>query len=119
MIKFAQTSSRYLGREHGRDIWRWSVALKADDPLELELVEKVVYTLHESYARPVRVVSTLDNGFELAERTNGIFTVKAMAVMRAGVPRRFELRLRLFYPPCRADVVYDDYDHDQDALPVS
>lgn len=44
---------------------------------------------------------------------------RALAMMRAGVPRRFELRLRLFYPSCRVDTVYDDDYDDQNALFVS
>lgn len=117
MIRLTQTYGRYLGRSGGRDCWDWEVRLVSDtNPLELELVEKVIYTLHPSYERPTRVRNNIDDGFALCERSTGVFEVKATAVMRAGAPIHYTHKLELYFPTHLETVVYDD---EHELLPVS
>jgi transcription initiation factor IIF auxiliary subunit len=117
MIRLVQSYGRYLGRSSGRDRWDWEVRLVSDtNPLELELVEKVIYTLHPSYERPTRVKTDIESGFALSEKSTGVFEIKATAIMRAGAPVRYTHRLELFFPMHLETVVYDD---EHDLLPVS
>ncbi len=115
MIRLVQTYGRYLGRQGGRDRWDWEVRLVDDEnPLNLELVEKVIYTLHPSYEQPTRVKTNIESGFALSERSTGVFEIKATAMMRAGCPIRLSLKLELYFPTHLETVVYDD----EQVLPV-
>jgi transcription initiation factor IIF auxiliary subunit len=116
MIRLVQTFGRYLGRLSGRDRWDWEVRLVSDNPLELELVEKVIYTLHPSYECPTRVRTNIDDGFALRERSTGVFEIKATAVMQSGASIHCAHKLELYFPAHLETIVYDD---EHETLPVS
>ncbi len=57
------------------DKWRWSIWLSGDEE-ELEQVERVVYHLHPTFAKPVVERTDRATGFRLDATGWGTFTVK-------------------------------------------
>ena len=108
MIELVQTYGKYLGRLGNQDTWRWQVKLEADNPLQLELVESVIYTLPARlYEEPEREVTEADTDFALNERSTGVFELKATVIMKAGCPLRLTHKLTLFFPAVLSNQVYD------------
>lgn len=81
----------------GQDWWSWAVWIegKAD---ELRAIKSVTYTLHPSFARPVRKVTERRNRFRLTESGWGGFTVYARVDLKTGKKRNLRHQLVLYYP---------------------
>jgi transcription initiation factor IIF auxiliary subunit len=91
-----QQDERYAG-----DDW-WSWSLQLDGPKRaLDDVEYVEYTLHPTFANPVRRVATRKNGFMLKTAGWGVFPVYVQVVGKDGTVRRMKHQLRLHYPDGR------------------
>jgi transcription initiation factor IIF auxiliary subunit len=81
----------------GNDFWRWSVSL--DGPkAELDKVDHVVYTLHPTFANPVRTVDDRATNFRLETAGWGTFTLYAKVVDKDGNEHHLEHELELYYP---------------------
>lgn len=80
----------------GNDWWKWWVWIEGPDA-ELDQIDHVVYTLHPTFARPVRTVKTRENKFHLASEGWGTFTLYAKIVNKDGTSKAMEYYLRLEY----------------------
>lgn len=69
-VQIRQTSRR-RGRENW---WDWEIHLEGPQE-ELESIEYVEYTLHETFPNPVRRRSNPRDGFKLKTSGWGVFTV--------------------------------------------
>ena len=81
----------------GNDRWNWSVWI--DGPArELDGVSHVVYTLHPSFAEPVRRISTRANGFRLNSSGWGRFEMRIQIMNHSGSQISRKHKLDLEYP---------------------
>jgi transcription initiation factor IIF auxiliary subunit len=71
----------------GHDWWRWRVWLHGQDA-ELDGVEKVVYTLHDSFPEPVRSIEDRASGFALEASGWGTFRIYARVVRKDGTEEK-------------------------------
>ncbi len=81
----------------GNDWWEWSVWIDAPTP-ELAAVARVIYTLHPTFAEPVRTVRTRENGFRLDASGWGGFEIYIEVVGTDGTSRKLTHELSLEYP---------------------
>lgn len=81
----------------GNDWWSWAVWIegKAD---ELRTIESVTYTLHPTFADPVRKVTDRRKKFRLESSGWGGFTVYARLDLKTGKKRNLKHELCLYYP---------------------
>jgi transcription initiation factor TFIID/TFIIF subunit len=81
----------------GGDWWSWSVWIdgKAD---ELRAVDSVTYSLHPTFANPVRKVTDKRSKFRLTENGWGGFTIYARVDLKTGKKRNLKHDLVLYYP---------------------
>lgn len=82
-------TSEYIGD----GLWRWSISLPSDAPLDE--IERVVYTLHPTFSKPVRKVLVPENGFAVQDITSAPFTVYARIVYKDGTEQLLEKALHL------------------------
>ena len=80
----------------GDDYQKWAVWIDAPDA-ELNTVERVEYTLHPSFPKPVRIIEDRKTNFRLETAGWGVFTVYAKAVLQDGKKIDMEHELELFY----------------------
>ncbi len=86
----------------GQDWWSWSVWV--DGPVrELNDIAHVEYTLHPTFPKPVRKVSTRRNNFKLSTAGWGVFTIYARVVKKDKTVLRLRHRLQLHYPDGKAN----------------
>ncbi len=81
----------------GDDWWKWAVWIDAPDE-ELDTIERVVYTLHSSFAKPVREINDRSTKFRLETAGWGVFTIYAKAYLKNGKTVDMEHELSLAYP---------------------
>jgi transcription initiation factor IIF auxiliary subunit len=81
----------------GDDWWQWSVWLEAD-AAELDAIEFVQYTLHHTFAQPVRRTSNRAAQFRLDSSGWGGFTIYAKAVQKDSSEITLQHQLKLYYP---------------------
>jgi len=81
----------------GEDWWQWSVWIEARTA-ELDAIEFVQYTLHHTFAQPVRRVSDRSTRFRLNSSGWGGFTIYAKAVQKDGSEVMLQHQLKLYYP---------------------
>ena len=81
----------------GDDWWEWAVWIDAPEA-ELDRIERVEYTLHSSFHKPVRDISDRATKFRLATAGWGIFTIYAKAFLNDGKTVEMEHNLFLAYP---------------------
>ena len=81
----------------GSGWWSWAVWIEGTSA-ELLAIEKVAYTLHPTFVRPVRTVTDRKSKFRLDEAGWGGFTIYASVYMKSGKPRKLEHELELYYP---------------------
>src|SRR5881628_3668103 len=79
------------------DWWEWWIWLEGSDA-ELASVDKVVYTLHPTFPKPVRTVDTRKNKFMLKTAGWGTFRVYAQVLKRDGSKLKLQHDLVLEYP---------------------
>jgi len=81
----------------GNDWWSWAVWIdgKAE---ELRTIESVTYTLHPTFANPVRKVTDRRSKFRLTGSGWGGFTIYASLDLKTGKKRKLEHELVLYYP---------------------
>jgi|SRR5688500_14642718 transcription initiation factor IIF auxiliary subunit len=79
------------------DWWEWSVWIDAKD-VDLDKIEKVVYTLHATFRNPVRTINDRSSKFRLDSEGWGIFTIYAKVFLSEGKPISLEHDLYLEYP---------------------
>ncbi len=91
-----QQDERYAGD----DWWTWSIRLDGPDRV-LDEVDYVEYTLHPTFANPVRRVTSRANGFKLKTEGWGVFPVYVQVVGKDGKVRRMKHQLQLHYPDGR------------------
>jgi transcription initiation factor IIF auxiliary subunit len=77
--------------------WKWSVWIEGPDD-ELDAIKEVVYTLHESFVDPVRVVRDRATKFRLDTSGWGTFRIYARVVTTTGSSRKLHHDLVLAYP---------------------
>lgn len=86
-------SQKYEGDEW----WSWSVWI--DGPKnELDEVTQVEYTLHPTFPKPVRTVTTRQDGFKLSTEGWGGFPIYARVSKKDGSVHHLQHQLRLYYP---------------------
>jgi transcription initiation factor IIF auxiliary subunit len=79
------------------DWWSWSVWLEG--PLsELNKIDYVEYTLHPTFANPVRRVSSRSNRFRLDSEGWGVFPIYLQVVRKDGKVKHLKHQLKLHYP---------------------
>ena len=61
-------------RRRNEDWWDWEIFLEGDE-IELNEIEYVEYTLHETFPNPIRRIYDRSNGFKLETSGWGIFTI--------------------------------------------
>jgi YEATS family/TIR domain len=88
-IQIAQSST-----PAGKDHWKWSVWLDASGA-ELDAIDHVVYTLHPTFAEPVRRVSDRASAFRLDSGGWGEFSIHAGVHHRDGHVEKVEHWLTL------------------------
>lgn len=81
----------------GNDWWSWAVWIEATAD-ELKNIEAVTYTLHPTFADPVRRVTDRRSKFKLKEAGWGGFTIYARLAMKTGKKRNLKRELTLYYP---------------------
>jgi hypothetical protein len=81
----------------GKDYWRWSAWIEADDA-ELDKVKEVVWILHPSFKEPRRVVTERSDNFRLNTAGWDDFLLRAQVVLADGEKRLLKHNLRLEYP---------------------
>lgn len=81
----------------GEDWWKWSVWIEGSTS-ELDSIEYVQYTLHHTFARPVRTVSDRSTQFRLDSSGWGKFRLYAKVVGKDGVSIALQHDLQLYYP---------------------
>jgi len=91
-LGIAQTET-YLGD----DWWSWAVWIEGPDA-ELDRIAFVEYTLHPTFAEPVRTVSARRSKFRLSSGGWGSFTVYARIYRKDGSTLRRQHELALYYP---------------------
>ena len=84
-------------RYEGEDWWEWSVWIEADD-VELDAIEFVQYTLHHTFAQPVRRVSDRSTQFRLKSSGWGGFTIYSKVVRKDSSEVKLQHELKLYYP---------------------
>ena len=92
-MNIKQPEAKYVDE----DWWHWSVELDGS-PEELERVDCVVYTLHHTFRKPVRRVSTRETNFRLESEGWGEFMIYATVVLKDGSEEQLEHWLELYYP---------------------
>lgn len=80
----------------GDDWWRWWIWIEGPDA-ELDEIEKVVYTLHETFPNPVRVVEDRSSKFRLETAGWGIFRIHAKVYLKDGTREKLHHDLELRY----------------------
>ena len=80
----------------GDNWWAWSGWLDGP-PDVLDEVQYVEYTLHPTFADPVRKVSDRRSKFKLATGGWGVFPIYARVVTKDGRSRRLRHQLKLHY----------------------
>jgi transcription initiation factor IIF auxiliary subunit len=98
----AAASARFLGiaqteTYRGDDWWSWAVWIDGPDA-ELNRIAFVEYTLHPTFAEPVRTVSARRTKFRLSSGGWGTFTVYACIYRKDGSTLRRQHELALSYP---------------------
>lgn len=88
---------RQKSEYQGDDWWRWSVWIEGASK-ELDGIEKVVYTLHPTFADPVRTISDRASKFSLSSSGWGGFDIFAHVFQRDGSSQKLQHSLELFYP---------------------
>jgi hypothetical protein len=86
----------------GEDWWSWSVWIEAK-PDELRAIDRVTYTLHPSFARPLREVTNRKSKFRLDGSGWGGFMIYARVDMKKGRTRNLKHELELWYPEGEED----------------
>lgn len=81
----------------GDDWWKWSIWLDGDDA-ELSAIERVIYTLHPTFAKPVQAIKSRRTGFKLASSGWGEFEIYLQIVYKSGKTRKRKHWLKLVYP---------------------
>jgi transcription initiation factor IIF auxiliary subunit len=87
-----EQSSEY----HGNDWWKWSVWLEGTDA-ELDDIDYVEYTLHATFANPVRKIDDRVSKFRLETSGWGTFTLYAKARHKDSNQTELQHELQLFY----------------------
>jgi transcription initiation factor IIF auxiliary subunit len=80
----------------GKDWWEWWVWVEASDD-ELDKIKFVEYTLHPTFAKPVREISDRATKFLLKTAGWGIFTIYAKLAFKDGKTKSLEHDLILRY----------------------
>ncbi|UCI32131.1 pYEATS domain-containing protein [Mesorhizobium sp. B4-1-4] len=88
---------RQKSKYQGDDWWRWSIWVEGT-PAELDGIEKVIYTLHPTFANPVRTVEDRASKFGLHSSGWGGFGVFAQVFNKDGSSQKLQHFLKLFYP---------------------
>ena len=81
----------------GDDYWDWSIWVEASDA-NLDKIKEVVYNLHYSFPKPVRVIKTRENKFKLSTAGWGTFTIYVRLNFKDGTVLDLEHELELYYP---------------------
>lgn len=81
----------------GDDWWKWAIWLDGPEG-ELDLVEFVTYTLHPTFANPVRQVDDRSTKFPLETAGWGTFTIFATPHSQNGEETYLQHELFLEYP---------------------
>jgi transcription initiation factor IIF auxiliary subunit len=84
----------------GKDWWEWSVWLDGR-PEELDAVKEVEYTLHPTFADPVRTVRKRSNGFRVDSAGWGEFEIYIRIIRRDGKIAKRTYELKLDYPDAK------------------
>lgn len=96
--KVAQDST-YLGD----DYWDWSIWIEATE-LNLNKIKNVVYNLHETFPRPIRIIDSRDNKFKLDTSGWGVFTIYIRINFKNETVLDLEHELELYYPDGKENI---------------
>lgn len=81
----------------GEEWWKWWIWIEA--PMEkLNEIDHVVYTLHPTFASPVRRVKNRETKFKLESAGWGVFTIYARICLKDKTEIAIEHDLELQYP---------------------
>ncbi len=89
----AKIRTRNTARPAGDKRWDWTVFLEADSAT-LSNIDCVEYTLHQSFADPVRRICDAKDGFALSSNGWGTFEIKIRAEFSDGSVKRLAHTLR-------------------------
>ena len=78
-----QNTSQYLGQQHGRNVYHWTVYVNTD-PATLERIESVTYSLHPTFRQNVLTISNSHNYFALSRDGWGEFEISAVLRFKNG-----------------------------------
>jgi transcription initiation factor IIF auxiliary subunit len=87
---------------HGDEWWSWSVWIDVPPETLLDIVS-VEYTLHPTFANPVRIIKTRANKFKLSSAGWGVFPIHVRIRMRDGKEYQLRHQLKLHYPSGKAN----------------
>lgn len=80
-----------------KDWWRWWVWIEGP-AAELDAIESVTYTLHPTFANPVRRLTDRATRFRLETAGWGTFTIYARVDRKDGTQLKLTHDLELLYP---------------------
>ncbi len=81
----------------GDDWWAWQIWIEGSDA-ELDQIDYVVYTLHSTFPRPVRVIKDRSTKFRLETASWGVFRIYAKVMRKDQQVINLEHDLVLEYP---------------------
>lgn len=80
----------------GDDWWHWWVWIEGP-AAELDRIEKVVYTLHETFPNPVQTIRDRATNFRLKTAGWGVFRIYAKVFFADGSTEKLQHDLELLY----------------------
>jgi len=82
-VEISRLETRNIAKPTADGRWDWSVYIDAD-PLSLQRIKCVEYTLHKSFPNPVRTRCTPENNFALSSNGWGTFRIKIKVMFKNG-----------------------------------
>ena len=81
----------------GEEWWRWWAFIEASTEA-LNKIEKVIYTLHPTFSKPVQISANRDSQFRITEEGWGTFLLYASLQLKDGSTINLEQELELEFP---------------------
>ncbi len=81
----------------GDDLWDWWVAIDGAEN-DLNEIQKVIYTLHPTFIKPIVTVNERITNFKLKASGWGTFRIYIKIVLSSGDEIKLQHDLELYYP---------------------
>ena len=81
----------------GDDWWSWWIWIEGTSA-DLDMIDHIIYTLHSTFPKPVRIINDRKSKFKLETEGWGTFTIYAKVVLKDKTEIQLEHELYLDYP---------------------